>query len=276
MKKYLTLACLFFLCACGGSATQVATPVLEPSVTTQVSNPIWELVWQDEFDGSTLDHSKWQEETGGDGWGNHELQFYTSRTENLRLAEGKLIIEARKENYSGREYTSARIKTAGLQETTYGRFEARIKIPAGQGTWPAFWMLGNNISTAGWPNCGEIDIMENIGKEPATIHGTVHGPGYSGAQGNGRPYSLASGKFADEYHIYAVEWEATEIRWYVDGIQYHSVRPDQLAGKWVFDHPHFLILNLAIGGDWPGTPDASTVFPQQMLVDYVRVFKRKS
>ena len=271
--SFISLLGALAISACGGSASQAVAPVVDVAV---VSKPAWELLWQDEFDGNALDQAKWQEEIGGDGWGNHELQFYTKRSDNLRLTGGKLILEARKENYSGREFTSARIKTAGLRESTYGRFEARIKIPAGQGIWPAFWMLGNNMNAVGWPGSGEIDIMENIGKEPASIHGTVHGPGYSGANGHGKAYHLSSGRFADDYHLFAVEWEATEIRWYVDDQQYHSVRPDQLAGKWVFDHPFFIILNLAVGGDWPGAPDAGTVFPQQMLVDYVRVYKRKN
>jgi beta-glucanase (GH16 family) len=253
--------------AATGSATNTATPVA-------VAAPIWQLDWSDEFDGTALDHSKWVEETGGNGWGNNELEFYTSRSENVRVANGNLIIEARRENYENRAYTSARIKTAGLMERTYGRFEARMKLPEGPGIWPAIWMLGANIGSAGWPRSGEIDIMENIGKEPAVVHGTLHGPGYSGANGFGAGSTLASGKFANDFHIFAVEWEPGEIRWYRDGILYHKARPDLVKGDWVFDHPFFLLLNLAVGGDWPGNPDGTTVMPQQMLVDYVRVYRR--
>jgi beta-glucanase (GH16 family) len=234
----------------------------------------WVLDWSDEFDGAKLDHSRWVEETGGNGYGNNELEFYTARPENVRVAGGNLVIEARKEEWKGRHYTSARIKTAGLQERTYGRYEARIRIPRGQGIWPAFWMLGADCASTGWPRCGEIDIMENIGKEPGIVHGTLHGPGYSGEHGFGAPSSLESGAYADGFHLYAVEWEPGEIRWYRDGILYHTARPDLVKGAWVFEHPLFVILNLAVGGYWPGNPDASTVFPQQMLVDYVRVYRR--
>ena len=161
-------------------------------------------------------------------------------------------------------------------QRTCGRYEARIRIPRGQGIWPAFWLLGADCKATGWPRCGEIDIMENIGKEPATVHGTLHGPGFSGDNGFGRPSSLDHGAFADDFHVYAVEWEPREIRWYRDGILYHSARPDLVKGEWVFEHPFFVILNLAVGGYWPGNPDAATTFPQRMLVDYVRVYRRSA
>ena len=236
--------------------------------------PGWVLDWSDEFDGPTLDHAKWVEETGGGGWGNNEMQFYTARRENVRVADGRLIIEARKEPFENRGYTSARIKTAGLMERQYGRFEARIKLPRGQGIWPAFWMLGADIGKAGWPRSGEIDIMENIGKEPGIVHGTLHGPGYSGDKSIGKPSALDAGAYADDFHVYAVEWEPKEIRWYRDDVLYHTARPDTVPGDWVFEHPFFVLLNLAVGGYWPGYPDASTTFPQRMLVDYVRVYRR--
>ncbi len=236
--------------------------------------PGWTLDWSDEFDGAALDSSKWVAETGGHGWGNKELQHYTGRPENLRVAGGMLVIEAHKERFESSDYTSARIKTAGLFERTYGRFEARMKLPKGQGIWPAFWMLGNNIATVGWPKSGEIDIMEHIGKEPSLIYGTLHGPGYSGEHGLSKSSPLASGVYSDDFHIYAVEWERGEIRWYRDGILYHKARPESVKGDWVFDHPYFILLNLAVGGLWPGYPDATTVLPQQLLVDYVRVYRR--
>ena len=245
----------------------------------------WKLVWSDEFNGpngSSVDPSKWVFDLGGKGWGNQELESYTDRPQNAYLQDGNLVIQVRQENYTGadgvsRNYTSARLKTAGKFSQTYGRFEARIKIPFGQGLWPAFWMLGNDIGKTGWPDSGEIDIMENIGKEPSIVHGTIHGPGYSGADGLEARLTLpAHRRFADDFHVYAVEWEPNTIRFYVDDELYVTRTPSSLpAGrKWVYDHPFFPLLNVAVGGDWPGNPDATTVFPQTMLVDYVRVYRR--
>jgi len=268
------LIVLLSAAVCCGGSSQPTTPAAGYVVT-----------WSDEFNGtngSLPDSSKWVMETGGNGWGNNELETYTNRTQNAHVQGGNLVITASKEKYTGtdgiaREYTSARIKTAGLFEQKYGRFEARIKIPQGQGMWPAFWMLGNNIDKATWPVCGEIDVMENIGKEPAIAHGSMHGPGYSGDKGLTAAYNLPSGKFADDFHIFAVEWEAAAVRFYVDGNLYETRTPADLpAGQaWVFDHPFFILLNVAVGGGWPGNPDATTVFPQTMLVDYVRVYGKK-
>lgn len=234
----------------------------------------WVLDWSDEFDGDTLDRTKWVPELGEHGFGNGELQAYTDRAENVRVEDGQLVIEARRERFGQRDFTSARIKSAGLRERTHGRYEARIKIPRGQGIWPAFWLLGADIARSGWPRCGEIDVMENIGKEPAIVHGTLHGPGYSGEHAFGAPSTLDSGAFADAFHVFAVEWERGEIRWYRDGILYHRATPASVPGEWVFEHPFFVILNLAVGGYWPGYPDAATSLPQRMLVDYVRVYRR--
>jgi beta-glucanase (GH16 family) len=244
------------------------------------------VVWQDEFDGpagTTFDRAKWVADTGGTGWGNQERQFYTTRTDNVALdGSGHLVITARAASASSTDscwygpcrYTSTRLKTKGLFTQTYGRFEARIRVPRGQGIWPAFWMLGADIDSVGWPRSGEIDVMENIGREPSIVHGTLHGPDYSGAGGIGRADTLKSGTLADDFHIYAVDWRPGEIRWYVDGRQYHRMTPADLpAGtKWVFDHPFFMLLNVAVGGQWPGDPDASSTYPQQMVVDYVRVY----
>ena len=241
------------------------------------------LVWSDEFngtDGSAPDSAKWVLETGGGGWGNNELEYYTARAQNASLHDGNLVITAVKEKYTGpdgvtRDYTSARLKTQGKYAQDYGRFEARIKIPRGQGIWPAFWMLGNDIDKVGWPTCGEIDIMENIGKEPSTVHGTIHGPGYSGDKGIGDPYALPPNqRFADDFHVYAVEWEPEAIRFYVDDHLYSTRTPADLpkGTKWVYDHPFFLLFNVAVGGSWPGNPDATSTYPQTMLVDYVRVY----
>ena len=245
----------------------------------------WNLVWSDEFNGpngSAVDRSKWVLETGGEGWGNQELEFYTDRSENVSVHDGNLVIKAIAEKYTGsggvtRNYTSARLKTFGKFSQTYGRFEARIKVPYGQGFWPAFWMLGDDIDKVGWPACGEIDIMENIGKEPAITHGSIHGPGYVGGDGIEAPYTLpGKQRFADDFHVFAVEWDPDAVSFYVDQDLYvRRTRADLKAGwKWVFDKPFFLILNLAVGGDWPGNPDSTTVFPQSMLVDYVRVYQR--
>jgi beta-glucanase (GH16 family) len=246
----------------------------------------WELSWADEFDGpdgSGVDRSKWVPEVGGNGWGNNELEYYRDDVANAYHQGGALVIKAIKERYTGtdgvtRDYTSARLITRGKFEQRYGRYEARIKVPYGQGIWPAFWMLGVDIGRVGGPTCGEIDILENIGREPTIVHGTVHGPGYSGANGIGKSYSLPdNARFADDYHVFAVEWEPKVIRWYVDGALYHTLTPANLpAGtKWVFDHPFFIIMNLAVGGNWPGSPDATTVFPQMLQVDYVRVYRRR-
>jgi len=238
----------------------------------------WKLVWADEFtqpDGSAPDASKWGYDVGGNRWGNNELEYYTSRTNNARIEGGQLVIEARRENYRGKNYTSARLLTKGKWSWTYGRIEARIKVPRGQGLWPAFWMLGAKVDSVGWPTGGEVDIMENIGREPGTVHGTVHGPGYSGSGGIGGPFVLQGGAaFADDFHVFAIQWETNRIRWFVDNQPYFSVTPASLpaGAHWVFDAPQFLLLNVAVGGDWPGNPDATTTFPQRMLVDYVRVY----
>jgi len=258
------------------------------ALPTSVSSPAdkgqWSLVWSDEFNGrnTTIDATKWVIETGGGGFGNDELEYYTARPQNVQVRHGHLIIEAFQEKYTGpdgvtRDYTSARLKTQTKFSQAYGRFEARIKIPRGQGLWPAFWLLGVDIDRIGWPDDGEIDIMENVGKEPSAVHGTIHGPGYSGAGGISASYSLPHGlRFADHFHVFAVEWEPEVIRFYTDGQRYATRTPKDLPGgkKWVFDHPFFIILNVAVGGNWPGNPDSSTVFPQTMLVDYVRVYRR--
>ncbi len=256
-----------------------ATPQTPPSAK-------YTLSWSDEFngpDGSPPDAAKWTYDTGGNGWGNKELEYYTNRPQNVQVQGGNLVITAQKETYVGtdsvtRKYTSSRLKTKGLFSQAYGRFEARIKIPAGQGMWPAFWMLGNNIGSLGWPACGEIDIMENIGKEPGTIHGSLHGPSTTKHTSDlTAPFRLPPGQnFADDFHVYAVEWDPDTVRFYVDGNRYATFSSSNwpAGGKWVFDQRFFILLNLAVGGDWPGPPDNTTVFPQQMLVDYVRVYRK--
>ncbi|WP_333773987.1 ricin-type beta-trefoil lectin domain protein [Streptomyces sp. IBSBF 3136] len=236
--------------------------------------------FSDSFDGpagSAVDSSKWTLETG-DNVNNHERQYYTSGNRNAALdGQGHLVITARKENpagyqcwYGSCQYTSARLNTAGKFNAQYGHVEARMKIPRGQGMWPAFWMLGTPVD---WPTSGEIDVMENVGFEPSTVHGTIHGPGYSGSGGIGAGYSLPGGQaFADAFHTFAVDWAPGSLTWSVDGNVYQRRTPADLGGRtWVFDKPFFLILNLAVGGYWPGDPDGSTPFPAQLVVDSVSV-----
>jgi beta-glucanase (GH16 family) len=295
MKKsalFCEFVCVFFGLCISVFAQNPATSAARSSSTSESpAKPItasakldWALTWSDEFDqpdGSAPDPAKWKLETGGNGWGNRELEYYTNRPQNAHVEKGNLIITAIRENYAGpddvkREYTSARLNTADKFDQKFGRFEARIKIPYGQGIWPAFWLLGSDIGRVGWPICGEIDIMENIGKEPSIVHGTIHGPGYSGDKGIGSPFILKDGRFADDFHVYAVEWEPKAIRFYVDGNLYATRTPRDLPenATWVYGHPFFVILNLAVGGGWPGNPDKTTQFPQTMLVDYVRVYKK--
>ncbi|MCL6457689.1 MAG: family 16 glycosylhydrolase, partial [Gorillibacterium sp.] len=245
----------------------------------------WNLVWNDEFNGTAgtgVDTSKWTYETGGGGFGNNEQENYTNRTANVYLEQDPadannrlLVLKAIKENYEGSSYTSGRIKTQDKYSFTYGRVEMKAKLPQGQGIWPAFWMLGDDITTAGWPNCGEIDIMEFVGKTPTNVYGTIHGPDYSGGGGIGTSFTYPAG-FTNSFHTYAIEWEPNVIRWYFDGQLFQVRTVDDLSGRtWVFNHNHFILLNLAVGGEWPGGPDATTIFPQKYLIDYVRVYQRQ-
>jgi beta-glucanase (GH16 family) len=248
-------------------------------------NRNWVLTWRDEFDGpngASPDPAKWVMESGGNGWGNDELEYYTPRSENVRLENGILVIQAVKEEFKGadgvvRRFTSGRLKTQGLFSQAYGRFEARIQIPFGQGVWPAFWLLGEDYQSVGWPECGEIDIMENVDVEKSRIHGSIHGPGYSARKSLTSGYTLPQGPFSDAFHVFAVEWEPQSIRFFVDDELYATRTPADLPAnsKWVFDHPFFIILNLAVGGNLPASPDTATQFPERMLVDYVRVYSRR-
>ena len=244
------------------------------------------LVWSDEFnaaDGTAVDATKWGHDVGGDGWGNSELEYYTTDTANAVQQGGNLVITATPDGAAQHtcsgapcKYTSARLLTKGLYSATYGRVEARIRMPTGKGIWPAFWMLCDNIDTAPWPACGEIDIMETIGTDSATNHGSMHGPGYSGGSPLTGTYSLpGSPKLSDDFHVYAVEWAMDVVRFYVDDHLFETRTPADIpAGdQWAFNHPFFMILNVAVGGSWPGSPDTTTVFPAQMLVDYVRVYQ---
>lgn len=235
--------------------------------------PGMKLVWHDEFDGKAIDKANWTYDLGGGGWGNGEAQFYTDRPENARTEKGLLIIEARQEKYEGSYYTSARLKTQGRQEFQHGRIEARIKAPKGAGLWPAFWMLGASFDGSNWPDCGEIDIMEYVGREPDLVMGTAHGPGYSGALGLGK-WNRQKYDIADDFHTYAIEWQPGQIKWFYDGAEYFTLsRADVGDRQWVFDRPFFIILNLAVGGTLGGVIGLDTVFPAQVQVDYLRVFQ---
>jgi beta-glucanase (GH16 family) len=262
---HLRPACLFL---CALLSTAAAT---EPR-----------LVWSDEFDqppGSAPDATKWTHELGSHGFGNAELQTYVDARTNSFIADdpaatdGKvLVIRADK---AGQGYTSARLHTAGKFTVRYGRIEARMKLPRGQGIWPAFWMLGARTPKLEWPRCGEIDILENIGREPSVAYATLHGPGYSGTQGvQGRTELPGGAVFADAYHVFAVDWAPGRITWLLDGREFFTATPATLpkGARWVFDDwPFYLLLNLAVGGHWPGYPDATTTFPQEFRIDYVRV-----
>ena len=241
----------------------------------------YQLVWEDNFDGSAgkaPDATKWAYDIGigpgNDGWGNQELQYYTNRPENVALdGTGNLAITARRESYAGRGFTSARLNTKGIFAQAYGRFEARIKMPWGPGIWPAFWMLGANIDQVKWPQCGEIDIMEYRGQEPNLIHGSVHGPGYSGGAAITKSYGFTNDRFDVDFHVFAVEWGKEVIDFYVDDVLYQRLTPEETPGEWVYNQPFFIILNVAVGGNFVGFPTPQTPFPQTMLVDYVKVYK---
>ncbi len=239
----------------------------------------WQLVWSDDFDGAagtSPDAAKWTFDvgTGGNGWGNQELQYYTNRPENAALdGEGHLVITAKKETFSGAPFTSARIKTQGLFTQAYGRIEARLKTPYGPGLWPAFWMLGANIDSAGWPQCGEIDVMEMRGQAPNIINGSVHGPGYSGGAAITRSFSFTGKRFDTDFHLFAIEWGKDYIDYFVDETLYQRITPADLTGEWVFDHPVFILLNVAVGGNYVGFPTSQTPFPQRMTIDYVRAYR---
>jgi beta-glucanase (GH16 family) len=235
-----------------------------------------EVTFEDTFDGAagTLpDAAKWTFETGGDGFGNEQLEFDTDRAQNASLdGEGHLAIVARREDFGGRSFTSARLSTAGTFAQAYGRFEARMKLPRGQGIWPAFWLLGDDVETTTWPACGEIDVMELRGQDPTTIVASAHGPGYSGGGAIHVDHTLDVGTFADDFHVFAVEWEPERIRYFVDDELIQTITPAALGSRaWVFDHSFRVLVNLAVGGNFVGAPDDTTVFPQTLLVDHVRV-----
>jgi beta-glucanase (GH16 family) len=238
----------------------------------------YSLVWQDEFEGSALS-ADWVYEIGDGcpnlcGWGNNELQYY--RRENTTVKDGYLIIEAKRQEFGGKNYTSTRLKTQGKQSFTFGRIDIRAVLPKGQGIWPAFWMLGESITEINWPASGEIDIMEMVGGSANgrnnTVHGTIHYDENGTYRYTGGQRSLPEGIFNDQFHVFSIIWDAEKIIWLLDDVEFHreDIRP---AFMDEFRKPFFLLVNLAVGGNWPGSPDASTIFPQQLVVDYIRVFQ---
>jgi beta-glucanase (GH16 family) len=294
MKRFLflPLAAAWLALVVGGCgpgpqpppATASARPPFgsaQPSLGTPVTPPPgWKLVWSDEFDGpdgSAVDATRWSFAAGGGGWGNGELEDYTNKLDNASIQGGALAIKAKKEEGKPSRYTSARLTTRGKGDWLYGRVEVRAKLPRGQGIWPAIWMMPTDATYGTWPASGEIDIMELLGHEPARVYGTLH---YGNPhQQQGQHYDLAQGTFADDYHTFALEWEPGEMRWYVDGDRYQTLtewHTSSTKGVYPapFDRRFYLILNVAVGGAWPGYPDATTIFPQAMLVDYVRVYQR--
>ncbi len=245
----------------------------------------WKLVWSDEFSGPKIDASKWRFEIGNNnGWGNGEWQYYTEG-KNAWIENGMLVIEARNETVKDGNktfnYTSTRMKTESNFSVQYGKIEARIKFPYGKGLWPAFWMLGTNIRYVGWPMCGEIDIVEFLGHDKWTVYGTLHGPGYHGSSAIGGKIRLEPPKpdFTSDFHVFGIMWDEEKIVWYVDDTVYHIVTKSAVESRgkiWVFDNEFFIILNMAVGGYWPGYPTNETKFPAKMYVDYVRVYELQS
>lgn len=274
MKSFVVIKLLTLLAILAGNDVDVSL-----QNQRSILPPPRKLVWADEFDKAGLpDSTKWGYEVGGNGWGNNELQVYTSRrSENARVENGKLIIEARKESYQGKNYTSARLLTQGKTTWTYGRIEAMAKLPKGVGTWPAVWMLGKNIPTTGWPKAGEIDIMEHVGFDEGVVHGTVHTEAYNHSKKTEKGKAVTVKDVTTAFHLYAIEWTADQIDFFVDDQKYYSVQKSALGSteaEWPFDQPFYLILNVAVGGNWGGQKGVDeTIWPQRMEVDYVRVYQ---
>ncbi len=283
---YLSFFYIIFYGILSVSCQEEDAPTLNtstpPTTTPTVPNNLtYQLVWEEEFEGDSLDEANWTPQIGDGcninlcGWGNNELQYYTGRTENVRLEEGKLIIEARKERYEGEAYTSARILSKDKAEWRFGKIEVSAKLPKGQGIWPAIWMLPTQNIFGTWPKSGEIDIMELVGHEPHKIHGTVHfGKDWPENKWVTKSYQLRDADFSDDFHTFTLIWERNLIKWEVDGTEYHRITPSSLGNEnYPFNEVFHLILNVAVGGNWPGNPDGSTEFPQTMEVDYIKVFQ---
>ena len=263
IKKIFIASGILFAISCSNNEKQTVTTLNQ-------------LVLEENFDVNGAPNPKlWTNNigTGNNGWGNDELEYYTNRPENIKVEDGTLKITAIKESFMGAGYTSGRIFTKGNFEQKYGRYEARIKMPLGKGLWPAFWMLGANSEKVVWPQCGEIDVMEYLGSKPTSIFGTVHGPGYSGGEAITKNFNLANDRFDTDFHIFGIEWGENFINFYVDKVLYNQITPKDVKGEWVFNQPFYIILNLAVGGSFPGKPNEETIFPQTMTVDYVKVYK---
>jgi beta-glucanase (GH16 family) len=269
----------------GSDVPEAASAESGPADASSASDiPGWKLTWSDEFngpDGTAVDPTKWKHDVGGTGWGNGELEYYTDGTQNAVVQGGYLVITATNQgasqykcSYGTCKYTSARLLTQGLFAQQYGRFEARAQMPTGKGLWPAIWMLGDNISTVSWPACGEIDFMETIGTDISTNHGSLHMPSNYGPSGTSKLPNGAS--FADAFHTFAIEWAPGTVRFYVDDQLYETqMRSTVPSGDtWEFEHPFFLLINVAVGGQWPGSPDSTTTFPQTLKVDWVRAYQQ--
>ncbi len=249
-------------------------PVDNTGYTTPLTYAGYNLAWADEFSTNSINAANWTFETGGGGWGNNELENYTDRTQNAFASQGNLIIEARPEVYNGNQYTSARMITKNKQVFKYGRVDIRAKLPSTKGIWPALWMLGNNIDQVSWPSCGEIDILELLGQEPNRIYGTIHwGSNLATHASKGTNYLLPSGSFDQQFHVYSMIWAENSIKILVDDQEYLSATNVDVSGTYPFNNNFFFIFNIAVGGNWPGSPDATTTFPQRMIVDYIRVFQ---
>ena len=247
-------------------------PVSNTGYSTPDNYAGYNLAWSDEFNGSSINVGNWTFEAGNNnGWGNGELENYTNRIQNAFVSQGNLIIEARQE---GNSYTSARMITKNKRAFTFGRVDIRAKLPTGKGIWPALWMLGNNIDIVNWPACGEIDIMELLGQDPNKIYGTLHWGANSATHASkGSSYVLSPGSFDQQFHVYSIIWTLDNVKILVDDIQYLSFSSADVSGNYPFNKDFFFIFNMAIGGNWPGSPDNTTVFPQRMIVDYIRVFQ---
>lgn len=254
--------CLFSFCSKSNVSGSTNTPPPNPP---PADTSTYKLVWSDEFNEASVNTSVWNFETGGNGWGNHEQEYYQAN--NATIENGNLVITAKKENVGSNGYTSSRMTTQGKKEFLYGKIEARIKLPVGQGFWPAFWMLGSNINTTGWPACGETDIMEHINTD-SLIYGTLHWDNNGHVQDGDKTTSSPSA-----YHVYSIEWDSASIKWFIDSVQYHEVNITANSTE-EFHKPFFILLNFAVGGDWPGQTIDDSLLPAKMYVDYVRVYQK--
>ncbi|HNP22127.1 MAG TPA: family 16 glycosylhydrolase [Panacibacter sp.] len=252
-------------------------PVDNTGYTTPDNYSGYTLAWSDEFNGNAVNTADWTFEAGNNmGWGNAELENYTDRTQNAFVSKGNLIIEARREEYGGSQYTSTRMITKNKKTFKFGRVDIRAKLPSTKGIWPALWMLGNNIDAVGWPACGEIDIMELLGQEPGKMYSTLHwGANVASHDSKGTNYVLPSGTFDQQFHVFSLVWQQDDLKFLVDDTQVFEGKSSDVAGNpYPFNSDFFFIFNIAVGGNWPGAPDNTTVFPQRMVVDYVRVFQK--